>query len=1445
MGPTRVALLLSITLLAKGGPVAQENLQFCITGVPCKVTVRGQDLHRLDRLRIVAYWRNCGESGTSSAVLRGTEAGRAGGDANTSHWTGVMVLRTANYRLCWCEFHHAGPCSRNLEFSMPAGQLVVQGPTQGNRYRPLLGRPFSYTVEGLGLTTDDRIRLVSRTQLCGQSGAEQMTKVVWEDSAPYGPPSTAVGSNIRNLTAIVWEGVIVTSMQELHVCWCPRGECLSGTDFSVELGEVRPRGPVVVRDVAAEPGHPFALRLQADPLSEFHAADRIRIVNIDAECGSNGTDGHADGVEESICWPDCQSSPVSGAPRVESRGSQEVWEPLHISAPGLFSVCWCSNGWGGCNVDEDFLVFVGTIVVAEIPRDYEWHCAAALQPCSLRIPADGGFEAQDHVQLVTISARSACGTSERSSDAGFSRGARVRGFSSELLDGQPAVGFAIGTPSVHGRFRVCYCQQHGRCNQDTDFFNEVGVLTISGTDQQLFLCLVGEPCIIKIKGAGLGVDDALMFLDEASPCAGPHDGSVEGKFTGVHRFRTVGGQPFFLASAVSPDHHFSERDFQLGSGTDFQKHRLCHCVAKFAMNGTCHEYADFRYDAGALVVRGVLGIQTGRCVQGERCEVLLESRQFLQQDQVLLLPYESSCQELASNSSIWWSGPKAPLRIERGDFERDLYAAIYDVTDMLTSESSNYRVCFCAHLEGVRPCLHGATAAPDLQNFAHEVGMVHVTSLLGSVREIVDSSLQSSWGALPATVHAVSVAVDARLAGKRITCVAATSSTLSGVAPRSSDLESCLQGAWPNERCFASEKTTPLSAAGWNLIHVLLNPLLGNATELHVWCYTPEICPGGDCVVPKSSAGTLIRLRRSLQGLVEAKAETVLTAFELRLPISPNFNFGPEWPRVKFVERNRACSSRQPTTVRGVVCSAGADKTCEPPPLKVTGPELVELVWRELRVDSAGEYDLCYCDRRYGATCLLWLKKGSIHIRGPHRGFTFKGNQNALIDISITGLGLDEANRLRVISMGVSCKTELPVQAGKSTLELVDWRSGPPLVSSATLGLWSLQMSTSGDYTVCWCSGALGWGCQAAAGFIEIGTLHLEESVDCIVSEWRQAQNCSRTCGGGHLVYEKDVLQRSRGKGRPCPDSDKLTLHQPCNTEPCPQAHLERAWTVPAPVYPGRPFVVHLEGQRLEPEKDMVMLVPGDSKCGQGKGTASMSCRRSRGLDFRIICGDGLQSIHIDKTGTYHLCFCEGSAAPCAEPSSFAASPLHGATVVVRGSSAHSHASTSTISIVAAVGGVLGGLPAVAAILFLCAFCKRRRSATVAILTSPEAASTGDTQEDSGPHLPEQVGDQEAPASLHTTKHCAVFDAPDSQGVLGLRNLALVGLTPRTAFTQSALALLPPPPPPLSSRQPLPATLNASAEGSPNPPPAPPHPLPILAEPTGQMAQDYSAPDLT
>ena len=68
-----------------------------------------------------------------------------------------------------------------------------------------------------------------------------------------------------------------------------------------------------------------------------------------------------------------------------------------------------------------------------------------------------------------------------------------------------------------------------------------------------------------------------------------------------------------------------------------------------------------------------------------------------------------------------------------------------------------------------------------------------------------------------------------------------------------------------------------------------------------------------------------------------------------------------------------------------------------------------------------------------------------------------------------------------------------------------------------------------------------------------------DEAIDCVVGEWFDSTNCTKTCGGGTKTQQRPVTTDDENGGNPCP---RLIQQVSCNTQPCP-VNCVGSWSEP------------------------------------------------------------------------------------------------------------------------------------------------------------------------------------------------------------------------------------------------------------------------------------------
>lgn len=1252
--------------LAVSGPM--PTAQSCVTGVPCTVAVRGFQLDARDRILIIAGSRDCGNVGRSSAHIQGADGARAGGDSDSSLFGSVVLARSGDFKVCWCGAFDPITCptccTQNTEFNMLAVELTSGGPTQGLTEYPPVGVPFAYTVSGWGLSNTDRISIVDGSTPCASSTAHVMSTGIWANTAPVGPPATTTGSDPDNRTTATWGGIVLTKMQQYRVCWCARfhNNCQTGPNYALDIGLISPRGPQNLSITSTVPGQPFRLHLDAAPLTQLSVDDRIRIVRKEtvSTCGFSGTEVQAPEAADTVCFPTCVPTATSEAPVVDTVG--EAWDPVVLTSAGIFKVCWCSDGNGGCDSAEDFVVDVGEIVAAGVATGHVWACVAFI-PCDLEVTLLPQLQVGDQVQLVEAGSGRACGLDEQVNAAGFSRGTRILGRAAVSFDGSNALHFSLGDPHITGFFQVCYCQQQSGCTEDLHFFQTAGTLTVSGVEaanDKRYVCYLREACVLNIQGTSLLPEDALVLNTHQVSCGIASAQDVQGSFSAEGFFTADGSKVYLGSIAATDDQGVETWAYNLGEANIAGRYRMCYCANRNNAANNCQERANYRQDVGQVYVRGTAFDATAQCSQGESCTVVLRSHVFSQEDHVLLVDRNWTCGDDTAEIP-WWMPATKPSIIQRDPARPELYMATYTLP--YAGAPGDFRVCYCAHIDLMEPCVAvtGDPSNPGPPNkirFANEAGSVKVFGAIKAVAAVTTDTT-GAFAPLPSTFESATVQVDMLTAGPRVSCVATSEPAPNGFLPRRSDLVNCSKNVLdiPQRqrffpRCWGTGKTMEGTQSGWNQVHIPLTPPSGGdaVSQLYVWCYADQLCHNDQCVMPASNVGAIVALTGGLESYDSVWSTTIDTPFSLRLRLMPDFDIGETWPRVKVVQQGSDCHlTEQFFGVSGVDCLGIGPGKCEPAPVDVvtmgSWGTLRELVWTDLQISRGGDFDVCYCDRHYGQACVRWGRIGSLEVNGPSiaRQSIYWGNPGAPFQVHVTGRGLSLTDRLRVLPQFTLC----PTAFGNAT-PAFEWRSGPPSFANGTHERWDTQIEAAGIFVVCWCGGDQR-ACSSAPDFtVSLGRLDVVTRQDCVLTDWWVVTSCTRNCGGGYRELRRGVSSQAVGGGEPCPGPEELYKTEICNTVPCPLARIDDTKTEPMVVYTMSPFVVHVTGHWFDPTEDKILIVDAKVECGS---TATEShfgganCNQEGSSSDLLLCGDGDKSIRLQRPGEYKVCICDASAA--------------------------------------------------------------------------------------------------------------------------------------------------------------------------------------------------------
>ncbi|CAE7653670.1 unnamed protein product [Symbiodinium pilosum] len=1287
-------------------------------------TLAGLDdsIYRSGRLRLLAnpgfrpIGSTCGESGSStmdSAVQPPCVGNICNGPVSRvgdlAVWEDVRVVRVGVYQLCWCRptlnCQQLNTCCReDAAFGEAAGEVEVVGPAWIT-VSPVLGQGFRFELVHPEALPGAQVLLRLRDQggACGlpRGAAELRASVlrvqsgVEDEELPLGTPIDQATS--LNMTGEFSDLYVAYLYRHLaySVCWCaqycfkPEDGSINEDMFGAVVGEFFPRGPDTenMAPQYAVAGVSFALYVQGDRLS---VKDRILVPESSTLCGDPDT-AHAVAFRSYICGrgsSSCLATPANGPPTSFEDMAEMVgeaglsfqrggWEPVQIDTPGTYRICWCvDDTWdpvkleshGYCGSGFQYGVEAGLVIVQGAVGDQNFPCTA-FRPCHFEVFSELPFDAEDQILIVappptatnslaTICGRGTTGMQVRVSGSYAVYPSTTTVLSEEENTTTPAplepmyyVGsFELDSSGQAGLYRVCYCKNSvmGPCDDAVAFAQYAGIVNITGEiefDETTALhqdCLASSPCKFNVTGVWamqLSFYDSFNAVPLDKECGEVMDSSSYPKFSLFRRMELVDSWASEFAHKVGAETLYGSGDY-----------RLCYCQASLTGDGRCDTSAEHLHEIGSLFLVGALSTMKWSCRQGAMCDIVVHGWRVGRGDAVRLVPLSFSCGDPDPHNAFLGAG-----------FDNN--PAVTNRTDNLTKGvllhfnlgrsrgSGTWRVCLC--VAAVARSGAGCAYAAD---YGQPVGELIIEGLLRSV--LVSSQ--------PATVAIASILVEVIVPGGPQSVACAASNQTLDQAPSSFAILNC-KSSIPG--CLGMAILPWQAEEGFNVLHL---PFPGNAQAAqgsaaraaHVWC-TGDIalCPTGRCVLPPTPEGRRIALDPGPDPWTTVPA-TIHQPLDLKVHGNPlNANGGHlkiVWPRDGCPEVGHPWSD-------AIVSPFDMGR-----PLSAAPRQWVH--WRRESLPFAGTFWLCWCDRSYGADCVLWQHIGELVIAGP---------------ANVTGIPefveLREVFNVTLFGVNLSQEERLSVQPGQNCDQDMELFSPGWVDANGSKADFEVQAPYfAGYFSMCWTRG------NASMGSMKLASGFARESRDCVLRGWEASPAdevfrfpagdsgefaCSRACGGGLYQLHRRIVAEAVGGGAQCPPSDSplRSRFMSCNEQPCPTGEVFRAHTHPSWVKPGDVFQILVEGAQLDPAEDRVVLVVGgeDAECGKvesnalqlqgaanssGNGTDAVavelthvlrgggaSCLRPASNSTHLECGDGVASLMVPLPGTFRLCICDAS----------------------------------------------------------------------------------------------------------------------------------------------------------------------------------------------------------
>jgi len=1262
------------------------------------------DQQLASRLRVQDQQHICGAEGSSRVIdaiqpaltTTGIAPLPTGAPRNSSQgpeviWDYVRVVKPGFYRLCICEASgscvtDASCCTTDSDFAADKGELEVLGPSWMADLI-ILGHAFQIQPTAFDLFPDANLRMWHFDQpdfSCGQARTtedQRASEVVLVDDE-------------LELSLIDGPGPVyrIRAFRKgsYYLCWCPgdrdlHGTCTFDSTFVAEVGMFHAYGPNTenLSPIMAVVGAPFSIVVRGDMLS---FSDRLNIFDAEVGCGAENVYGSA-AVARYVCPrdEDCVSSPaVGGAPTDvqdapiiggESSGNGlapvrrqqlETWQPVVLSNPGTYRLCWCVDlGWDSENLESfgycldsyQYSVPVGELVVQGVDSSQSYLCQA-FGTCLLRLLSP--LLTVDGDGLMLLPQRDGVNVQCGRGASGFELLAESVGEVTEAnsTDGN-STDTTTTTPSTEraffatfrirpdagppGFYKVCYCSRDvmGVCDVADVFAQPAGILEvrqeqpdwIPGLLRPVYrsdgpqLCNVGVSCGVWVTGmwaVQLSSIDVFRAVPSGIPCGD------------ADRGRESQSVSFYLARKRVNDDGIWEAQFTRSTGLTAGDYTLCYCRLEGFSGCTLPDTSP--EDAGELHVVGIRRSSAWLCEQGQACFLDVPAWRAEERAVLLIVSFATQCRP----GTLATAAPSDGF-----DDNPSYYPSVEGVARSVTLNfplgsvhtAGRYRACLCVFNASASACNLFAEYMQDAGTLTVRGPLAGVdvspsdppTAVMISLRVIVDRSTT-------------------------VRCAIARDPLLS--VPTMTEVMRCYD-RMPG--CVGAYASDGRLAAGAHMLHV---PLIWGSNEaeatVRAWCVADASeCPTQRCTLPASGQGLLIDVT---EGVLMGQAWTgvVNQVSDILVQGNPLNSNGGDSMEIRSVYDPAPCG--QPAAQYPVELVSR--------PVEVTA--LQTALWQAV-LDQPGDYRVCWCDRTDSEGCILWHQIGNLHVNGPSgepgsvpgpSGIPVAVPPEILVqeNLVLTLPGVNLSSGYMAWSHGNDCSnvTDEPIVEAEDSV----------LREDAVASDWNISAPGSeGNFTLCW--GSAG---ELSSIVLRISTVLTR---NCQLSNWTALEACSRTCGGGMQPLQRQILADPTGDGLPCPPPEALETVAACGEQLCPPVVAQSMWIEPATPQPGMPFQVYIEGYNFDPSEDVLEVITVEDVCGnssEASDIARAECIFYNNSDAVVVCGN-VTPLLVTTAGDYRICLCDASQvfrngsgeAPCSSHEDFTLEPLEGSVLVVAG----------------------------------------------------------------------------------------------------------------------------------------------------------------------------------
>lgn len=652
---------------------------------------------------------------------------------NVTFDLGIATLGDlGDYRLCWGAAADAGmfasatisgryDCSSvPFELGVLTMTFYIDQDLDGSRTECVKGTECWVFIKGFGLPLGLVILTPPTTDFtgrCGESGQENflgyresvslnpasygLTGTWWQ---PFNQPNQTVNYT-RNLTTIVnMTFGEVFGIGKIPLCLCGVAkECTMPYAFNHAAGFLRLRSTVGGQSWFCLLDTQCTIKVRGTYLRNTDVGMVMRHVDV---CKIRPS------TNESLAF-------THGYPRVVSKvdvpapaGGQDMVEvslDLGIAKKDRrFRICYCASydvddikldqGDTICDSLTEYSMSAGIVgVIHTHYKDYECPITklciinisgVKFDPGLTRVTTDGRtlFDHGDEALLISMGTTdSVCGKTIPLEGAAFAAGNVYR----ILIGGNDTnLQFNFSIFMVPGIRALCFCSSYdapnsvmGACNDGEEFYQPIGLMVVRGPQHEAINCIAERPCIAKVLGTELSVDDRLQVCSDFSLCGSPTP-CPQVSPEAVHG--VIGPNS---TSSTGLDSVFKVGTLALGL------YALCYCATgrnntEFPLN--CSAPSDLVMSAGNLRVRGPNKDHRFSCVAGNPCTFTVTGFDLSPTDHLLIAPLDGHC----GNTSAVNDGTFFPSPILRAT--QGTAALVYRHYNFdYTAKSGRYRVCYC------------------------------------------------------------------------------------------------------------------------------------------------------------------------------------------------------------------------------------------------------------------------------------------------------------------------------------------------------------------------------------------------------------------------------------------------------------------------------------------------------------------------------------------------------------------------------------------------------------------------------------------------------------------------------------------------------------------------------------------------------------------------------